>query len=218
MTILTNSSDEWAQIRADYGWIGPWPKIAGSYKGKGLVICGDAIGVWDDLERLGCRKDGGNAGRGSVASDFHFMTINKLVETFPGDIEHCYSNEMHLLEKFIAARRNEYRKEFEGPKHAHSISEGAKNRWPFGGHGTSGLGACLVGLGLGYDKIVLCGVPLDNGPHNGEPSWRRCTFTREASSTADNGPNNHWRRARDLIFRGRVKSMSGRTREWLGEP
>src|SRR6185437_5812265 len=64
------------------------PAIAGQYKGKQLVICADAIGVWDDLKRFGCDN---HQGRGYVwKSGWQFMTVNKLVETFPGEIEHCY--------------------------------------------------------------------------------------------------------------------------------
>lgn len=196
----------------------PMPPIAGAYKGKTLAICGDARCLWDDLEALGCRSD---LGRGTVRRDgFDFMTVNKVVETFPGNIEHAYSNEPKLLMKFIAARRNEYSREFEHVQHTHSCNEGAKWRWPWGGQGTSGLGATLVGVGLGYDRIILCGLPLDNTAHNGEPHWRRCHFeTSEAASPRDSeAPNGHWKRAIDLAFEGRVKSMSGRTREWLGAP
>lgn len=194
----------------------PLPPIAGTYAGKGLVVCGDAIGIWEDLEAFGCRYD---VGRGSVRKNgWDFMTVNKLVETFPGEIEHCYSNEPSLLAKFIAARRSEYTKEFQAPRHTHSCNAGARHRWPWGGHGTSGLGATLVGIGLKYDQLVLCGLPLDDGPHNGEPPWRRCRFaSREAAGSKDGGPDSHWKRARDLAFEGKVRSMSGRTLEWLGD-
>jgi len=197
----------------------PLPKIAGEYKGKKLAVCGDAACVWTDLELLGCRND---TNRGSVASlEFDFLTINKLVEVFPGKIEHCYSNEAMLLRKFIAARRSEYTREFGEPKHSHSCTEGAAHRWPWGGHGTSALGAVLVGLGLGYEKIVLCGVPLDDGPHNGEPYWRKCRFQASEAASSKNAPwkpEMHWQRAIDSAFEGRVKSMSGRTKFWLGRP
>lgn len=194
----------------------PLPEIAGTYKGKGLVVCGDAEGIWQDLEAFGCRYD---VNRGSVRKDgFDFMTINKMVETFPGEIEHCYSNEPSLLHKFIAARRNEYEREFPWPKHTHSCNVGAKWRWPWGGHGTSGLGGTLVGIGLGYDQIVICGMPLDDGPHNGEPPWRRCRFSREAAGTAVGGPDSHWKNAMQMAFDNKVRAMSGRTRIWLGAP
>lgn len=195
------------------------PKIAGEYQGRNLIVCADGHTVWDDLERLGCRMEPRQGTRGGVRplDGCDFMVVNKLGETFPGNIEHWYSNEASLLLKFIAARRNEYSREFEGPKHTHSMQKGVKWKWPLGGHGTSGLGATLVGLGLGYDKIVLCGMPLDNRHHNGEPSWRVCRFesSEAASPKGSAGPNNYWKFAIDEVFEGCVKSMSGRTCNWL---
>lgn len=195
---------------------GELPEIAGRYAGKNLVICGDAACVWDDLKELGFAA---HMIRGRVERPgWDVMTVNKLVEVFPGNIEHAYCNEPAWLHKFIAARRVEYAREFTGPVHTHSCNQGAKWRWPWTGQGTSGLGAAIVGVGLGYELVVLCGIPLDDGPHNGEPPWRRCWFTNEAANSGNSGINVFWKRARDLAFHGRVKSMSGRTKEWLGCP
>jgi hypothetical protein len=195
----------------------PLPKIAGTYAGRKLAVCGDGIGIWEDLEALGFRCD---VGRGRVEREgWDILTVNKLVEVMPAKIEHAYSNEPMLLNKFIAARRCEYGHEFGGPKHTHSHSQGAQHRWPFGGHGTSGLGGALVGVGLGYDAVVICGMPLDDGPHNGEPPWRRTAFkSSEAAGGVRTGRDAHWWRAKELAFQGKVTSMSGRTREWLGAP
>lgn len=192
------------------------PKIAGSFAGQKLIICGDAATIWDDLERFGAKN---TTNRGSVAKPgWHIMTVNKIVELMPANIHHAYSNEPTLLNKYLSARRDEYEKEFETPRTTHSCNEGARHLWPLGGHGTSGLCAALVGVGLGYDEIVLCGIPLTDGPHNGEPPWRKTRFTREAADNVAVGINQYWRRARDLAFCGRVTSMSGRTREWLNAP
>lgn len=200
---------------AGYGCRDPLPEIAGRYAGKGLVICGDSACIWSDLEAFGCRDEAGK-GRVSKAA-YDFMVVNKIGETFPGDIEHWYSNAPHLLHRFAAARRQEYAKEF-SLKHMHSCQEaGAIWHWPFGGHGTSGLGALLAGVGLGYFPVVLCGIPLDNGPHNGEPPWRRTKFASSEAAGPDGGPDQHWGRAM-LAFKGAVFSMSGRTREWFGQP
>lgn len=197
---------------AEYGRAAPLPEVAGMYNGRNLVICGDAACVWDDLERFGCRSSGG---RGMVAKiGWDFLVINKLGETFPGAIEHWYSNAPGLLPVFSQARRQEYAQEFTPPLHTHSCNPGAMWHWPFSGQGTSGFGAILVGIGLGYESIVLCGLPLDNGPHNGEPPWRTTRF--QTSEVKDD--DKHWKRARETLFKGRVYSMSGRTMEWLGEP
>lgn len=197
------------------GYQFPFPDIAGQYEGRSLVICADAACVWDDLERFGCRV---NSGRGSVAkSGWHFMTINKMVETFPGNVEHAYSNEPKLLNAFIAARRSEYKQEFNWPAHTHSCNKGAQWRWPWSGRGSSLLGGTLVGLGLGYDQIIICGGPLDDGPHNGEPPWRKSEF--QSREVRDNAGTHHWKLAIEQVpMYGRVFAMSGRTKDWLGSP
>ena len=190
-----------------------FPKIAGTYSGN-VVICADASCIWDDLEKFGCRDD---SGQGRVYKHgWDFMTVNKMVEVFPGIVEHAYSNSPSCLRRFIAARRDEY--EFGPPKHAHSIQKGCGHVWPFGGHGTSGLGAALVAVALGYSRIVLCGMPLDDGHHNGEPPWRRTAFaSSEAAGGVRTDRNVYWWKARELAFQGKVRSMSGRTRTWLGD-
>ena len=191
-----------------------FPAIAGMYRGKSLAICGDAACVWDDLERAGFRCDKGN---GSVArAGWDIMAVNKIVETLPGNIEHAYSNEPELMKAFIAARRNEYRQEFDPIKHTHSCNKGAMWKWPWRGMGTSALGACLTAVALGYDKSVLCGVPLDDGSHNGEPPWRKCKFSSgDVADPTEGGINMVWRNAIKFVLKGKVKSMSGRTAKWL---
>ena len=76
--------------------------------------------------------------------------------------------------------------------------------------GTTGLFAVLIGLLMGYDKIILAGCPTDASPRYFEdiphPQFGLDTIKDE------------WLRARDAVFNGKVKSLSGRSREWLGEP
>ena len=206
---------EWT---AEYGGFGfPLPDIAGTYKGKNLIICADASCIWVDLELFGARDE---SGRGKVSKpDWDILTVNKIVEVLPASVEHCYSNQARIIHTAIAARRDEYAREFKFEPHIHSCNPGAKYHWPWSGHGTSGLGAIFVGLGLGYDKIVLCGMPLEDGPHNGEPHWRKTTFaTSEASGRPKDDRDAHWIRAIENGFEGKVRSMSGRTRTWLGDP
>lgn len=188
---------------AEYGGMEfPFPEIAGTYTGT-LVICGDAACVWGDVEKAGFRCDDG---RGSVAGA-DFMAVNKLGEVFPGVLEHWYSNEAKLLKNFVAARRNEY--EFGPPGNIHSCNRGVQWVWPWPGFGTSGLGACLTGAALGYDEIIVCGMPLDDSPHNGEPPWRRSNFMREVSDTVKGNRNRVWRHALETVLQN-VTFMSGR--------
>ena len=70
----------------------------------------------------------------------------------------------------------------------------------------------MTGLGLGYSKIYLCGVPLDNGPHYFDPPWTHTNFERS-------GGLREWQNARDRYFEGRVVSMleGGYNLQALGE-
>jgi len=85
-------------------------------------------------------------------------------------------------------------------------------RHRFGG-GSSGLLAVSVALHLGCDRIVLCGVPMTRDLY-----FRESTVHPEGKtfSSADS----HWKKWLQYADRlqGLVKSMSGRTRDLLGEP
>lgn len=146
------------------------------------------------------------------------MTVNKIVEVLPANVEHCYSNQPRVLRVALAARRDEYTAEFRLVPKLHSCNPGAEYHWPWSGHGTSGLGACFVALALGYERIVLCGMPLTDTPHNGEPPWRTTAFqSSEASGSPGNDMDKHWKRAIQYGFDKKIRSMSGRTKTWLGD-
>jgi hypothetical protein len=91
-------------------------------------------------------------------------------------------------------------------------------RWqrPNGG-GSSGLFTALIALELGYDRLVLAGIPIegkrrlnyaDGGPEIIEP---------EPSDAGFAIYRNGWLTNLDVI-RGKVRSMSGWTQELLGAP
>lgn len=74
--------------------------------------------------------------------------------------------------------------------------------------GASGLFAVKVALDeLGYDRVVVCGVPMSPTPHFDVPTaWR-----------AAEGYQTGWRQALPHIA-DRVRSMSGFTEQLLGRP
>lgn len=195
------------------------PMIAGSYSGA-VVVCGGARCLWDDLERLGCasKKD-----MGSVAHALYdFMTVNSLGETFPGFIAHWFSNSPREIKAFANARRSDllssFDKRAEKPTILHTMARDigdvtAKNpiRWPWPGHGSSGLNAVYTALGLGYREVILAGIPSDDSGHYFDPPWRETNFEIES-------PMRLWERAQRDFFCGAVKSMSGKTREVVGGP
>lgn len=62
--------------------------------------------------------------------------------------------------------------------------------------GSSALMGAIMGLKMGYGRIVLCGIPLSGAYERFQRGWRH----------------------QEKLLRDRVKSMSGWTREFLGEP
>lgn len=73
---------------------------------------------------------------------------------------------------------------------------------PVGRSGSSAMTGTLAALRMGYDRIVLCGCPLTGNAPEGNPY--------EAFRLG-------WEDRKDELI-GRVKSMSGWTRELLGAP
>lgn len=169
-----------------------------------LLVCGSARCVWGDLEPW----------RGS---GHDIMAVNDVGMHIPLDIAHWYSNSAEELHFWRHNRRRDYSRDFithawAGSDNSYSIDY----RWPVPGHGTSSLNACYVGLLMGYERIILCGVPLDDSGHYFDPPWQITHFSRSPRSV-DNKVR-YWSNAAERVFGGRVKSMSGRTREILGEP
>jgi hypothetical protein len=81
------------------------------------------------------------------------------------------------------------------------------------GRGSSGWSAVKAAKLMGFDQVVMCGVPLEKGTYahfdgNFPKAWGR-------QDTID-----HYRRGvmDDIEWHDRVYSMSGWTRDTLGEP
>lgn len=71
--------------------------------------------------------------------------------------------------------------------------------------GSSGLYLCDVALNLGYQRVIVCGIPMDGGAHYFDANeWNDFKTYRRG-----------WRKAAEL---GRIRSLSGWTRELLGAP
>lgn len=74
--------------------------------------------------------------------------------------------------------------------------------------GSSGLLAVTVALSLGYNKVILCGVPLDK---------KACHYF-DTKPWMDAPRYRHAWIAHRAEMEGKVKSMSGWTKLTLGEP
>lgn len=205
------------ELLRDFAFLGlnlharEWPlEMVGRYAGKKLVICAGARCVWDDLALLGVRNE---------HNELHVMAVNDISMHLPMRVRHLYSNDRKMIPRWLSARREQITRKFGPIEHTHTLrlKSGVKWAWPWPGHGTSALGATYTGLCMGYSQVILCGCPLDNSPNYFSPPWEGRNFTAEVGTRTD-GEMMYWAQAARKCFRGRVKSMSGRTRELLGAP
>jgi hypothetical protein len=174
---------------------GDLPQIAWTKSGS-LLIIGCAVCVWDDLASYDHLHEGDRMGINDII--IHYQGPNKL--------QHGASLHPDVLATFIE----------DSLFCTHSIfthKEQPKYVWHLKRDGgTSGLFGVLIGLLMGYDKIILAGSPIDSNPN---------FYNAGVASQVHYGTKpcrDEWLRARDAVFRGRVKSLSGNTRDWLGEP
>ena len=184
-------------------------ELVDRFLGKRLVVVGGARCVWDDLKQLGIRGGAENNG-------YDIMCINDIIMHYPGRVRHFFSNDHRWTPKWLDARREFITRDFGNVDYIHTCGVGGRYCWPWPGNGTSALGATYTGIALGYSPIVLCGIPLDNGPHYFEPPWITTNFNNEVPEY--NAQMKYWGKAKETIFNGKVKSCSGRTRELLGSP
>lgn len=189
------------------------PSMAGTRSGK-LLVVGSGRCVWDDLKGFPIRR-------------YDVMALNDMIMHFPGPLDHVYSDDRKRLPKWIAARRPRYVM-LEDTFIGHTVRRCADPSivcWPFVQHGTSAQNAAFVGLLLGYEQIVLAGCPLDDSGHYFDPPFPLDTpWTEVGSNFTETIPDNNrghpilWFKSYHYAFDGRVKSLSGRTRELLGAP
>lgn len=179
---------------------GELPSVAGQCSGP-LLVMGGAACLRDDLSRV----DAGWRGPR--------MAVNDIGAHYRGPLDHWATLHPAYLSGWLAYRQG-HNHGGGGHVFTHSrqAAAGVQFVWTLRQDGgTSGLFACFVGLLLGYSCIVLAGMPCDNSPHYFDP------LPYDGKLAAESPPE-LWLWARDQVFRGRVKSLSGRTRDWLGEP
>lgn len=187
------------------------PPCKNTYKGTCIVV-GGGWNVWEDLSKIDW-------------SQHDILCINDIYMHFPGDVTHFYSNNHTEMPNWIKARVDRFRKTYTKTTLFHTNRIGDYILWPWPGHGTSGLNGVFTALGLGYDQVILAGIPLDDGGHYYDPrpsettgSWCNRKFSNFVSEipTKQNRIK-YWEDAKEKIFRGRVKSLSGRTKELLND-
>lgn len=178
------------------------------YQKKSLLIVCTGRHVWKDVQ-------------GIDYTGMDVMCVKDAVIHFPDPVHHAFSQHADQLVHFVAIRnmRNPSTRRQGHEIMAHTSNDERHpgvHAWNLPGHGTSSLGACYVGLALGYCRIVLCGCPLDDAGHYYDPEGVKTHFIKRIPDR-NHGPR-FWEHAAQQVFKGKVKSMSGRTRELLGAP
>lgn len=177
------------------------PPCLGQYRGN-LIIVGGARCVWDDYMRVIEKGFDGSA-----------MAVNDVGMYFDKPINHWVSVHAGFLCFWAALRKGHRNDQFS--THTNESFPGIDMAWDIQPTGwTSGMFAAQVGVALGYDKIVLCGLPQDDTGRFCDPPW---------AGGGEHADKNSKKGFRTIVeqtpeLKARVRSMSGWTKEVFGEP
>ena len=165
-----------------------------------LIILGGSRNVWSDYKKI--RKKSARV-----------MAINYVALHCPDPIHYIVSMHSEALGSIRdlreKAERNRGHVMGKAPIQTHGIEKhpGVDFVHETIHGGSSGLFAALLAVKLGYENIVLCGIPLDNEGNFYDPPWVNDRFS-----------NKKFRGWKTSDLHGKITSMSGWTREYFGAP
>lgn len=194
---------------------------------RSLLVVGSAPGLYADL-----------AAAQRLCDDFEVMLVNgagAAVET----AQHLLAGHTDKAEEFVKARDTAFPLAAEYRVHAtYDCRRGRSplgdypsvtDWWPqaqFSSGATSAGKAARIGFALGFDRVILCGCPMDGsgyfpGESAGIGQLKACQRIGDPAKQAASTIRRYRERMAELAkgeFKGRVFSMSGFTREVLGAP
>ena len=177
---------------------------------KNLLILGGGRCVFDDYFKA---KE--------FFKTYEIMAINDMIGQFRLEkIHHGFCLHKRLLQANKVLREE---KGMGGDYTSHGITAcpGVDRVWSKAYRtGESGTSSILVALHLGYTKIIVCGVPLDNSGHYWDPDVK---FEPTKPQWSVFNAKGQMGLANEVIKRNplakdRVRSMSGRTADAFGKP
>lgn len=146
----------------------------------------------------------------SLCSPDVMIFTNHAGRDWPGQVEHYVTLHPELMQDWLDAR---YFMSYPYPNNLwtsnkKNLPQGLKWNHVESWGGSSGLLAVTVALHLGYDKIILCGVPLDRQMrhYDSDELWQEAHKYRAG-----------WVKYLPDM-QGKVKSFSGWTSRLLGTP
>ena len=185
------------------GSVPPYEGFSGT-----LLVCGTSRELWDDLKAF---YEFGTSG--------HVACLNQAILHYP----YLRNDHPWPLRHAIGFDPNNAYQLFEYRKlrgqdvsnvAVHASSQPASCVWELVNVKDIAFSACFavaIGLAMGYEKIVLAGCSQSSDGHYYDPPWippseygvRVYMFQWEMNAN---------------IFSGRVRSMSGKTKEFFGAP
>jgi hypothetical protein len=175
------------------------PEIAGTYSG-GVMIIGGGRSMWDDYEKAM-----------ALCPKWHTIIVNCAGFVIDRPVEHLFSwhwAQISAIKKFRLA---------EWPDCKAIVHSNKKNGkvdcvWDFSGErSVSGLAAIDLAFLLGYNKVILVGIPQDNSGY---------FYKSPKMINTDLFDRDRLREVTKLAseYSGKIRSFSGHTKEVYGYP
>jgi hypothetical protein len=172
------------------------------------LVCGSARCLWSDLSMVGSLEGSATIIAVNVTAQFlpRVQHIVSLHGDFPG------------LMRQIRAHMDVALTEHRPPivTHSNRSAPGIDRVWAFPATGSSSLFGVRVALGLGFDRVICCGVPLDSSGRFYDDPRRPAVW--DWGGGGGRPYREAWSAAAATEFDGRVRSCSGWTRTLLGAP
>lgn len=173
------------------------PEIASTYSGVCMVI-GGGKDMWSDLDKAN-----------TLCKSADRMCVNFSAAHVPQRVDHLFSYHRNVIGHIKAIRMDEFP---DDKSIVHCMSEGYRvdHIWGIQPRSSfSGLLAAQICLLLGYRRIILCGVPMDDSG-----------YFYLNHTTASLGDEQRLVEIKNAYNwgKGMIRSFSGRTKEILGEP
>jgi len=172
----------------------------------------------------------------AMYSDAEIMTVNGAC-TMVRDAQHMLSGHTAKAKEFVAARKKAFPDASLPRVHANTLNKHLNSNkvvhpmvtdW-WGGEMSSGATsagkAALIGIAMGFHPIILCGCPMDGSGYDPAeavvPQDRSCARIGDAAMQNRRTIMGYREKLISLartVFKDKVFSMSGFTRQHLGTP
>lgn len=168
---------------------------------KVIIITGSAECLFHDLLQIKIDKL-------ANVEECDVLCVNQSALYYPYFFQHWASLHPELFKCYGKYVQNKCK----FVTHSNRITPEVERCWSlYASNGDSGLFAVRVALRLEYEKIILCGMPLDGQAKFYTMKDSKCFFDCTTNQAL-------WKETAADEFEDRVRSMSGNTREFLGAP